>query len=300
MNKSTDYLLVEKIVDQASHERRLSDFLRKEMDLSGSSIKKAKKASTIFVDGTLRFTDYILSQGQLVSVKVPKSVSSKEIVPVDLKLDIVYEDSYLIAINKRADLICHPLLNDDEITLANGLRYLYPNMGIHPISRLDRDTSGLVLYAKHPLVHFKMAKTPIEKEYIGMVIKIPEKKEATISLPIARVPNVAMLRQYDPKGRHSVTHYKTLIQGKEGAVLSFILETGRTHQIRVHCKENGFPIIHDDLYGEDSYLNKYIDRQALHSYQVNFKHPFSQKDLNIVAKLHPDMENLQKIIEAKL
>ncbi|OQB53858.1 MAG: Ribosomal large subunit pseudouridine synthase D [Firmicutes bacterium ADurb.Bin146] len=290
-------ICIELEVQPASHKRRLSSFLRKEMGISGNCIRRAKTFDNIFVDGQAEHTDYILSSGQLVGIVVPDKVTKSIIPSADMKLDILYEDDYLLALNKPYGILCHPIMNIDEDTLANGLKFKYPNMGIHPVSRLDRDTTGIVIYAKNSIVHHKMSVIDIDKKYIGMVIGYPDNDEGTINMPIARVPDSAMLRCFDPQGKPSVTHYKILYKCHNAGILLFTLTTGRTHQIRVHCKESGFPIIHDTLYGIESVYDRYIKRQALHSYQTSFTHPFTNEFITITSPLHEDMQILQNVIK---
>jgi 23S rRNA pseudouridine1911/1915/1917 synthase len=299
MTKDEHDIYIELEVQPASHKRRLSAFLRKEMGISGNCIRRAKTFDNIFVDGQSEHTDYILSSGQLVGIIVPDKNTKSLIPSADMKLDVLYDDDYLVAIDKPYGILCHPIMDTDEDTLANGLKHIYPGMGIHPVSRLDRDTTGIVIYAKNSIVHHKMSITDIDKRYIGMVIGIPEKDEATIDMPIARVPDSAMLRHYDPEGKQSITHYTILYKGYDASILSFKLETGRTHQIRVHCKESGFPIIHDTLYGKECDYDIYLSRQALHSYQTSFVHPFTNESITITSPLHEDMKKLENAIKEK-
>jgi len=299
MMKNSNDVYIELIVSQQSHKRRLSSFLRKEMGISGNCIRRAKNFDNIYVDKKPQHTDYILSEGQLVTIVVPDKDTKSVILSSDMNLNILYDDEYLIAVDKPYGVLCHPIMSVDEDTIANGLKHIYPGMGIHPISRLDRDTTGIVMYAKNSIVHHKMSLIDINKKYIGMVLNSPPVTEGTIDMPIARVPVSTMLRQFDPSGKESITHYSTIFSKKSASILLFTLETGRTHQIRVHCKEGGFPIIHDTLYGKPSDYDQYISRQALHSYETSFIHPFTNEKICIKSDLHDDMLNLEKAIREK-
>ncbi len=299
MIKDEHDIYIELEVRPDSHNRRLSAFLRKEMGISGNCIRRAKTYDNIFVDGQPEHTDYILSSGQLVGITIPDR-NTKSIIPsADMRLDILYDDDYLVAVDKPHGVLCHPIMEVDEDTLANGLKHIYPNMGIHPVSRLDRDTTGIVIYAKNSIVHHKMSMIEIDKKYIGMVTGHPVNDEGIINMPIARVPDSTMLRHFDPEGKTSITCYKTIFIGHHASILSFSLLTGRTHQIRVHCKESGFPIIHDTLYGMESEYDIYLTRQALHSYETSFKHPFTNQYITITSPLHEDMLLLEKAIKEK-
>jgi 23S rRNA pseudouridine1911/1915/1917 synthase len=299
MMKNSNDVYIELIVSQQSHKRRLSSFLRKEMGISGNCIRRAKNFDNIYVDKKPQHTDYILSEGQLVTIVVPDKDTKSVILSSDMNLNILYDDEYLVAVDKPYGILCHPIMSVDEDTIANGLKHIYPGMGIHPISRLDRDTTGIVMYAKNSIVHHKMSLIDINKKYIGMVLNSPTVTEGTIDMPIARVPDSTMLRQFDPSGKESITHYSTIFSKKNASILLFELETGRTHQIRVHCKESGFPIIHDTLYGEPSDYDQYISRQALHSYETSFIHPFTNEQICIKSDLPNDMINLEKAIKEK-
>ncbi|MFA5341052.1 MAG: RluA family pseudouridine synthase [Clostridia bacterium] len=299
MTKDEHDIYIELEVQPVSHKRRLSAFLRKEMGISGNCIRRAKTYDNIFVDGQPEHTDYILSSGQLVGIIVPDRSTKSIISGAEMQLNILYDDDYLIAVDKPFGVLCHPIMEVDEDTLANGLKHIYPNMGIHPVSRLDRDTTGIVIYAKNSIVHHKMTQTEIDKKYIGMVLGHPSNGEGTIDMPIARVPGSTMLRHFDPDGKSSITKFNILYKGHNASILLFTLLTGRTHQIRVHCKESGFPIIHDTLYGIESEYDRYLTRQALHSYETSFIHPFTNEHITIKSPLHEDMLLLEKAIKEK-
>lgn len=290
-------VIIEQRVDEKAAGKKLSSFLRRDMGISGACIRRSKSMDMIFVNDIPVHTNYILSAGENVKISVSDKETPSQINPVNLDLDIIYEDEYMIAVDKQSGILCHPIMNVDRDSVANGLKYLHPDMGIHPVSRLDRETTGIVLFAKNSIVHHKMTKTDKKKVYIGMVLGTPSPLEGTIDLPISRAPDTIMLRRCDPEGQPSVTHYKTLRSYGGASVVQFILETGRTHQIRVHCKEKGFPIIHDGLYGTASAYDAFIDRQALHSYSMSFIHPFTKEPIELTASIHKDMMDLEESIK---
>ena len=223
---------------------------------------------------------------------------SENIIPVHLPLNIVYEDEDILLINKPADMPVHPSINNYDNTLANGIAYYYKLQGkpfvFRCINRLDRDTTGLLIIAKNALsasiLSNQMKKREIHRTYLAIVSGIPEKEANTITAPIARKENSAIERCVDfMNGEHAVTHYQTVASKEDYSLLKLSLETGRTHQIRVHAKYIGNPLLGDYLYNPD--FSK-IQRVALHSYRLNFMHPITEKLMSFSAPLPKDMADL--------
>ncbi|HOB21143.1 MAG TPA: pseudouridine synthase, partial [Candidatus Atribacteria bacterium] len=187
-------------------------------------------------------------------------------------------------------------------TVANGLVYYFQSKGervrVRPVSRLDKDTSGIIIFAKNQFIQDKLTRQMLSnvyrKEYLGIVHGCPREPEGTIDLPIARVPGSTMLRMISEEGARCITHYKVIEQLENAAMLKFVLETGRTHQIRVHCKAIGHPLIGDTLYSDIP--TDLIARQALHSHYVRFIHPLSGKPVKIRSELPEDMDKLLKAL----
>ena len=225
----------------------------------------------------------------------PDEPVSSDILPVNLPIDIVYEDEDLIILNKATGMPVHPSQGHHENTLANALAYRFASRGEHfvfrAVNRLDRDTTGLLLIAKHKIsgafLSAMTAKKEIRREYLAIVAGKPE-ESGTIDLPIARKDGSTIERCIDmDHGEHAVTHYRCLDYRDDlgCSLVRLRLETGRTHQIRVHMKAIGHPLLGDFLYNPDY---RFIGRQALHSYTVAFRHPITGEAMEFTAPMPED------------
>ena len=217
--------------------------------------------------------------------------------PVDLPLDIIYEDEDIIVLNKAAGMPIHPSMANYENSLANALAYYYEKQGkpfiFRCTNRLDRDTSGLTIVAKHlvasSILSDAVAKKEVRREYLAICSGIPDPTTGTIDAPLARVDGTILAREVDFScGDRAITHYKVEKALNDHALVSLQLETGRTHQIRVHMKYIGYPLIGDYLYNPDM---RYMKRQALHSYRMSFIHPITKEPMTFTAALPQDMED---------
>ena len=226
---------------------------------------------------------------------LPDEPVSSDILPVNLPIDIVYEDEDLIILNKATGMPVHPSQGHHENTLANALAYRFASRGEHfvfrAVNRLDRDTTGLLLIAKHKIsgafLSAMTAKKEIRREYLAIVAGKPE-ESGTIDLPIARKDGSTIERCIDmDHGEHAVTHYRCLDYRDDlgCSLVRLRLETGRTHQIRVHMKAIGHPLLGDFLYNPDY---RFIGRQALHSYTVAFRHPITGEAMEFSAPMPED------------
>lgn len=215
----------------------------------------------------------------------------------NIPLDVLYEDEYLLAVNKPADMVVHPSSYHLNGTLANGVKYyLNNNKKIRPINRLDRDTSGIVLFAKNEYIQECMKQeNTMQKEYLTILTGLLDEKFGTINAPIARKPDSIMERIIDESGQDAITHYKVLEECTSTkpplSLVQVKLETGRTHQIRVHFAYKGNSILGDTLYGLETNL---INRQALHAWRLSFIHPISKEQITIEAPLP---EDIKKVLE---
>lgn len=250
---------------------------------------------SILIDGRWEYMRYLLKSGDTLTVHVQETEVSEKIPPVEMPLDIVYEDEDIMVINKPADMPIHPSLNNYYNSLANGLAWYFERQEkpfiFRCVNRLDRDTSGLTIIAKHMLssgiLSSMVANRDIHREYRAIVRGQITPEAGTIDAPIARVSDSIIERTVDyEKGDHAVTHYQTVAYKNGHSLLSIHLETGRTHQIRVHMKHIGFPLIGDHLYNPDM---EYMTRQALHSYRLQFKHPITGEAMDFIAPLPKDM-----------
>lgn len=236
-----------------------------------------------------------LASGDTVTILLTEEASSENIAPTPLPLDIVYEDEDLLIINKPAGMPIHPSQGNYDNTLANACAYYFQQKGepftYRCINRLDRDTTGLLIIARHAysasLLSSMVAKREIHREYLALATGlVPD--SGVIEAPIARVDGSTIEREVNfETGEFARTHYKCLEYKNGYSLVSLKLDTGRTHQIRVHMKYIGHPLPGDFLYNPDYSM---IRRQALHSYRLTFTHPITGKELQFTAPLPDDMK----------
>ena len=277
--------------------QKLYNLLKGPMGLSSRLITRLKQTQGISINGSPARTVDIVHEGDIICASLPEA-EDNHILAENIPLSILFEDDALIAVNKPPLMAVHPTSGHQSGTLANGLHGYFSGKGlslkIRPVNRLDRDTTGVILFAKNPYVQEQlirqMKENLVEKVYAGVVHGAFDLPSGTINLPIARKPGSLMERIIDPSGDPSITHYETLQKGEELSLVRFWLETGRTHQIRVHCRAMGHPLIGDWLYS-DRPTDK-ISRQALHACRLSFIHPLLKERLTINAPLPEDMAAL--------
>ena len=251
-----------------------------------------------------RAVDQLLP-AQTITVLLPPERGRKgEIVPSFVPIEIIYEDRDILVINKPPHVPSVPSVlypGDSLVNRISGYYRIRGYMGVvpHIVSRLDRDTSGLVLFAKHRYAHSlldkQMQQRQIIKEYLALLTgEIPEENEFDITAAIKRDPNSLFKRQISQTGQQAFTHIKCLQSGSLGSLCLVTPKTGRTHQIRVHCASIGHPLQGDTMYGKQAH--QHLDRQALHCWRLHFKQPLTGKMLAFSAPLPPDMYNYSKNI----
>lgn len=260
-------------------------------------VQLKKTPESVLLNGVWAYMRTKLSAGDELFIRLEESTSSAHILPVSMPLSICYEDEDILAVNKPAQMPVHPSLNHYDHTLANAVCGYYNDQEIpytfRCVNRLDRDTTGLTLIAKHMLssaiLSTAAARREISREYIAIASgKTPE--SGTIDAPIGRVAGSTIERQIDfENGERAITHYRRLAYHDGLSLLSLHLETGRTHQIRVHLKSIGHPLIGDFLYNP---TDTTIKRQALHSYRLTFSHPITRESFVLTAPLPDDMHCL--------
>jgi 23S rRNA pseudouridine1911/1915/1917 synthase len=277
---------------------KLGDYLREHLMMSRNGLIKVKKSGSLKVNGRIVHTDIIIKAGDKVEFELPDQ-NSENILPECMELDIIYEDEYMIVINKEAGIPTHPSKNHYMGTLANGLMYHLMGEGrditIRPVNRLDKNTSGLVLFAKSSHIQHLMSlesyKHNISKEYLAIAQGSVEADSDTVDAPIAKEREHSIKRVVREDGARAVTHYRVIERYGDYTLLSIFLETGRTHQIRVHMAYIGHPLLGDDLYGGSQ---EEIKRHALHAYNIKMLHPILHNDLKFTAELPEDMRLLIK------
>ncbi len=271
----------------------VGQIIKKRFGLSDGIIADLKKTNDgIVLDGKRVFVSERVKEGQVLNVSIHDGVS--DIVKRDIPLDILYEDEDIIAINKPRSMPTHPSLNHYDDTLANGLMHYYDgqNFTFRAITRLDRDTSGVVLVAKNPLSAFRLAEQMksggIIKEYIAVVNGTPDPLDGRISAPIKRKYESIILRCVSDEGKEAITDYKTVASCDGLSLVSLFPKTGRTHQLRVHMSYIGTPIYGDDLYGAPQ--RNVATR--LHCKKVFFRHPEDGRGIEIEAPSPMDIKEL--------
>ncbi|MCH1983739.1 RluA family pseudouridine synthase [Ruminococcus sp. OA3] len=258
----------------------------------------------IHIDGRKVLTSHRLSTGEILTVQIIEEYSSEKIPPSDLPLSVVYEDDDLIILNKPADMPVHPSSGNYENTLANAVAYYYQCQNLpfvfRCMNRLDRDTTGLLILAKNMLsaaiLSRQMKERGISRTYLALVRGNPEPDSGTINAPIARVPDSVLERCVSGDGAAAVTHYHVCRQLLSSALVELHLETGRTHQIRVHMKHIGHPLLGDFLYNPQ---DTSLPRQALHSHTLQFIHPITGRELLFHAPLPRDMQEYIRLHEGR-
>lgn len=267
-------------------------YLMRVCGVSSGLWKRIKHSGTFAVNGIPAIAAHtMLRTSDIVSYELP-IVSS--VTPERLPLAIVYEDVDLLIIDKPAGQLVHPTTKEAHGTVANAILGLYEERGIrldfHPCHRLDRNTTGLLLIAKHPEVQYQIAKqSTLTREYLGLIDGMLTPTEGTIDAPIARALPSIILRCVSPNGKPARTHYQTEWTNRRHSLLHLGLETGRTHQIRVHLAHLGHPLLGDDLYGGSTEL---IPRHALHSAQLTLTHPHTGERLSVTSPLPNDMARI--------
>lgn len=279
----------------------INQILVGKFNLSTRLINKLIKNKKITVNGSFLDTRNVPNIGDKIIIDFSYEEDNSNIVPKEISLNILYEDEWMLVINKPSGIAVHPSILHFNDSLSNGVRFYFDKIGlkkkIRPVNRLDLNTSGVIIFAKCEYIQEElskqMQKNIFKKEYLCIVNGIfpSDKKLGTINLPIARKNGSIIERCISKDGQKSITHYEVLkeFKDKNYSLVKCLLETGRTHQIRVHMKEVSHPLLGDTLYGTSSNL---INRQALHSYMVSFIHPVTKKEMKIVAKLPKDMRIL--------
>ena len=275
----------------------LKEIKKQEFHISDRLLKKLKNNNQIFINNFPVSINSSFKTNDMISILLDFDETSDNIIPTKMNLNILFEDDAMLIVNKPPYLPVHPSMNHFTDSLSNGIKYYYNsinlNRKIRPVNRLDKDTSGIVIFAKNEYIQesliSQMKSNKFKKKYIALVDGILEKNTGIINAPICRKENSIIERKVSINGQSAVTYFKVLKRYNNYSLVEFLLETGRTHQIRVHSSYLGHAILGDTLYGSSSSL---ISRQALHAYKINFIHPINHKNLEIIADIPDDIKKL--------
>lgn len=275
--------------------------LKEHFEISDRLLLKLKKNQRIFLNNKKVFVNATVNINDIVLVDLDFKEETENIHPTEMKLDILYEDDSLLIINKPFGIPVHPSILHFEDSLSNGVKFYFNSINLYkktrPVNRLDKDTSGIVIFAKNEYIQEalirQMKNNTFKKEYLSILEGHLEKPYGTIDVPIARKDGSIIEREINSNGEKAVTHYELIKSfhknDKELSLVKFTLETGRTHQIRLHSKYINHSILGDSLYGNSSGL---ISRQALHAYKITFVHPVSKKTICLETDLPDDMKKI--------
>ena len=277
--------------------------------LSRTAIKRLLEEEKIHVNGKVEKSSYKVKNGDNIEIEIPDAKETK-LEAQNIPVPVIYEDKDIIVVNKHKGMVVHPANGNPDGTLVNAILAMckgsLSGIGgeIRPgiVHRLDKDTSGLLIVAKNDEAHIKMSKQiqdrKVEKRYIALVRGNVPDNEATIDMPIARSKVDRKKMAVDKNGKEAVTHFKVLKRYGNYTLLEIKIDTGRTHQIRVHMSYIGYPVVGDSVYSSGK--NEFgVEGQMLHARYLKFKHPITGKELNLEAPLPEYFEKIIKQLESR-
>ena len=275
----------------AQREGRLSSFLLGELRMSTGLMNKLKWGDAIQVNGIPRHTDYSVQPADVITVRLDEP--TPEYPAEDGPLEILFEDDHILIVDKPAGMLIHPSRSQNTGTLANLIAGHYRRTGqksaIHPVTRLDRDTYGIVLLAKNAHVHSLLQGEAIQKTYHAVVFGGPEVEQGTVDAPIARRPLPSLLRYIGAEGKPSLTEYRVLCRFVDYTKLALRPVTGRTHQLRLHCAYMGWPILGDPQYGSEvskAFSDQHgLTGQLLCAKGLTFTHPITGAHICVESRM---------------
>lgn len=277
----------------------VKEVLKAEFSMSDRLLLKLKKLDKIYLNGDVTSVNHLVLENDLIECYLDYEEDNSNIIPTEMPLNIIYEDEAYIVVNKPAGIPVHPSMDHYTDSLSNGIAFYFNQIGlkkkIRPVNRLDKDTSGIVIFAKNEYIQECLVRQMKSKEFIKRYIAVVngnlDNLEGTINAPIARKEGSIIERCVSETGDIAITHYKVLKRKTDFDIVECILETGRTHQIRVHFAYLGHSLLGDTLYGTSSSL---INRQALHAYEVEFTHPLSKKKVKYITTVPEDLNKLME------
>ena len=278
----------------AARQTKLLSLLRQEFGLSAGLVKRLKWQNALFVNGAPAHTDAAVTPGDRVRVVLEERTEGFD--PEPIPLSVLYEDESFLAVDKPAGMLVHPSPQKNSGTLANGVLYHLQAhgeaAGVHPVTRLDRDTFGVVILAKNANIHDRFCRMlreqQLEKTYCASVFGRPPQDEGQIELPVYKVGGGSLIRVVDERGQQALTHYRVLERAEHTALLELHPLTGRTHQLRLHCMASGFPILGDPQYKSPEsavYSAAHgLFTQQLCAARLVFSHPMTGEQMEILSK----------------
>ena len=289
----------------ATRAGRLSSFLREEMQMSAGLVNRLKWQQKIFVNGKPEHNDYSVQPGDVITAAMDDEMPDYP--AEDGALTVLYEDDHILAVEKPPGMLIHPSRSRNTGTLANRVAGYYQRTGqncaFHPVTRLDRDTFGVVLLGKNAHVHTLLQNCDLQKTYHALVFGKMPAEEGTIDAPIARKPLPSLLREISPLGKPSVTEYRVIEEGNGYSKVALRPITGRTHQLRLHCAHVGAPILGDPQYGNEesqAFSEQFgLQSQMLCAKSVEFTHPVTGEKLLITAKADTSLNAECKMLNAE-
>ena len=293
------------IVNENDKGKRLDIYIAENFnELSRTMIKKLIESNNILVNDKSEKVSYKVQANDNISIDIPEAKETK-LKAQEIPLDIIYEDSDIIVVNKPKGLVVHPANGNPDGTLVNAILAICKNSlsgiggEIRPgiVHRLDKDTSGIIIVAKNDIAHIDISnqikERKVKKTYIALVRGNVPEKEATINMPIGRSPRDRKKMAVNKDGKPAITHFKVLKRYGKYTLLEVKIETGRTHQIRVHMAEIGYPVVGDAVYSNGK--NEFgIEGQMLHAYKLEFMHPITNKHMELTAPLPQYFEEILK------
>lgn len=288
---------------------RLDKFLARMLpEHSRTKLARMAADGQVIVEGKPQKASFEVQPGMTVELPTPASAPPHDLTPADIPLNIVYEDEFLLAVDKPRGLAVHPAPSLKEPSMVNALLSRQSTLStvggeFRPgiVHRLDKETTGLILVAKTDSVHARLAAAIASKEtvrrYVAVVAGNPQHEQFTVSAPIARSRHNRLAMAVDPKGKAAVTHFKSLGSVEAGTVLMAALETGRTHQIRVHLQSIGHPVLGDRLYAPKRYQGLPLQ---LHAAFLRFRHPVTERVVELFARPPEDFVGWELVREESL
>ena len=293
------------IVNENDKGKRLDIYIEENFnELSRTMIKKLIESNNVLVNDKSEKVSYKVQANDNISIDVPEAKETK-LKAQEIPLDIIYEDSDIIVVNKPKGMVVHPANGNPDGTLVNAILSICKNSlsgiggELRPgiVHRLDKDTSGLIIVAKNDKAHINMSEQikerNVKKTYIALVRGNVPEEEATINMPIGRSTKDRKKMAVTKNGKQAITHFKVLKRYSKYTLLEIKIETGRTHQIRVHMAEIGYPVVGDAVYSNGK--NEFgIEGQMLHAYKLEFMHPITNKHMELTAPLPQYFEEILK------